>query len=391
MVLGWWLTFYLWISPVVGGYPLDLRVYLRGGAAILHGEALYSPAVSEQGSSTVRYGFTYPPFAADLFAGPSRWPVLLDLVLVLAVSLACLALLVRYAAPCLLRRAWDGRSWLAVLVVVAVLSCDPVRENLLLGQVNLVLAAFAVLDVSERTPRPVRGALIGVAAGIKLVPAIFVAYLLLRRRFADAARAVAAFLVTVGIGWLVSAPDSHTYWFHDIYSPSRTGDTSRPSNQSVYGMVERLVPNHHVRAVLWVLGVLVVLALGASAALRCVAAGREPLAVAIVGVVGCLVTPVAWTHHWVWCVPLVLGSWDVVRERTAGRWLLAVAVVFFLIGTEQPPLTSTYSVGPGRWILENGFVLLGLAVIGYLWRVAAAGRDGGYHGNRPPGLHGSDG
>src|ERR1700760_1724571 len=72
---------------------------------------------------------------------------------------------------------------------------QPVVRTIYLGQVNLVLMAMIMWDLTQPDVRADgrrrwwKGALTGVAAGVKLVPLIFVPYLILTRRFREAAGA----------------------------------------------------------------------------------------------------------------------------------------------------------------------------------------------------------
>ncbi len=80
----------------------------------------------------------------------------------------------RLGATLLLSRAW-------------LLWTEPVQRALFLGQVELVLMALVVWDLCQPDRRRWKGAATGLAAGIKLVPLLFIAYLLLTRRFRQAA------------------------------------------------------------------------------------------------------------------------------------------------------------------------------------------------------------
>ena len=78
--------------------------------------------------------------------------------------------------------AWVRRCWLAAAIVApAVVYLEPIRSNFDFGQINVVLMTLVIADcVPRRTPWP-RGMLLGVAIALKLTPAVFLLYFLLRR------------------------------------------------------------------------------------------------------------------------------------------------------------------------------------------------------------------
>ena len=71
------------------------------------------------------------------------------------------------------------------------------RATLSYGQVDILLAAAVLYDLTLPDSSRRKGAAIGLAAGIKLTPAIFVAYLLMTRRYQAAATAAAVFAATI--------------------------------------------------------------------------------------------------------------------------------------------------------------------------------------------------
>jgi alpha-1,2-mannosyltransferase len=338
--------------------PLDLRVYLAGGDALLHGHDIYGSAVQVQG-----YGFTYPPFAAlpmALLAALPGW--LAETVTALA-FFAALLTVVQVCAPGLIRRIAD--SWGAVVLLAAILAGQPAWATLHDGQINMVLAALVLYDLRPRTQRaPWRGALVGVAAGLKLTPAIFVLYLLARRRFRDAGNAAAAFAGTVALAALVTPRDSRDFWSHHLYETSRVGDFDRISNQSLRGLLLRATTSDQLARMVWVPLALLTVVTAVWVALRLSGAGEEILALGVVGVGGCLVSPVSWTHHWVWFIPVLCGLVaSPYRGRRWGAALTAIVAGVFVLGVNKPPMRATYHSALGRAVFGNLFVLTGLAVI----------------------------
>lgn len=338
--------------------PLDLRVYLAGGNALLHGHDLYGPAVQVHG-----YGFTYPPFAALPMALLAAGPGWLAETITAGAFFAALLTVVQVCAPGLIRRTAD--SWGAVVLLAAILAGQPAWATLHDGQINMVLAALVLFDLRTREHRPPwSGALVGLAAGLKLTPGVFVLYLVARRRYADARNAAIAFGATVVLAALLSPRDSREFWAHRVFETSRVGEPDRISNQSLRGLLLRATTSDRLAQALWVPLALVTLAAALWVAVRLSTVGEEILALGVVGIGGCLVSPVSWTHHWVWFIPLLCGL--VASPYRGRRWAgasIALVAVVFVLGVNKPPMRATYHSAVGRAAFGNLYVLTGVAVL----------------------------
>lgn len=344
-----------------GSVPLDLHVYLLGGSAVLHGHELYAADVQSQG-----YGFTYPPFPAVLSAPPSTLPLWVAVALMAAVFCWSTYVVIERSAPGLIRYAVE-RSLPGLVAVLALLACEPARITLWNGQINMVLAALTIYDLQRPSTACTRGALIGICTGIKLTPAIFVLYLLACRRFRDARNAGLAFAATVALAWAVVPRDSAQYWTHTLFATARIGDITRTGNQSLLALMLRETHDFRLAHVLWLIAGVLALAGGMYAAHQLARRGEDVLAIGVVGVTGCLLSPVSWTHHWVWFIPLAAGLVRHVREggRFAQTVVLALAALF-VIGCNKPPLESTFDWPLIGFLTSNGYVLAGVATIAAL-------------------------
>lgn len=272
---------------------IDLDVYRFGGAALLDGAPLYAGADPATGLP-----FTYPPFAAALMAPLAPLPPPLLAAAWAAASVAALLAVLRLLV---------GHRTAAVALTAGCLLLEPVWQSLSFGQVNLVLLLLVAYDVL-RPERRSAGVLIGVAAGIKLTPLVFVALLVLAGRRVPATRAATAFAVTVALGFLVAAGDSATYWTHTLWDPARIGGLAFSSNQSVNGVLVRLL-GHEPPTLLWLL-----VAGGAAGALLVLGAlwwrrGEADLALVLAALAMLLASPVSWSHHWVWAAPAAVVLW----------------------------------------------------------------------------------
>ena len=399
----------------------DLVVYRDGGLIVRHVSGVYdghrpSPLYDWTGQNGVQ--FTYPPFAAVVFAVASVLPwTLLRWVMTLA-SLAALGLslwLVFGALGYRHRRAVRlgatlGASALALLT-------EPVQQTLGLGQVNLLLMLLIVADLltadapSGRT-RGWHGVGIGIAAGVKLTPLIFIPYLLLIRRFRQAATAAAVFVATVVLGYVILPRDSGTYWADGLFGrANRIVFLGTRGNQSLRGVLTRLAGSVTAGTIPWIATAVLVLIIGLIAAAVLYRAGQPVPAMLACALTGLLVSPLSWDHHWVWVAPGLALLADLgARARGVVRaaWWAATAGLVLVFGAwpqfwdlAQAGLTpaglfwygpATYfAKGDEPWYHEfhwhglqllagNSFVLAGLVGLAALCVTAARARQ---HGTPP--------
>jgi alpha-1,2-mannosyltransferase len=311
----------------------DLQVYLDGGQQALHHPGnLYSWHYEND----LGIQFTYTPFAALLFAVGSVLPFHVLLGLVALVSTLALAATVWIAFRELGWRT-PARTGATLLVTGLVFWTEPVQRGLFLGQVELVLMALVVWDLCQPDRRPWKGAATGLAAAIKLVPLLFIAYLLLIRRFRQAAVAAGVFAATVVIGFAVLPGPSKYFWIDgNFFQASRTGFVGDQQNQSLNGMLTRLVGSVNGGFAPWLAVAIVVGVLGLAAAAALHNSGRTYPGLMAAALTALLVSPISWDHHWVWIAPGLAVIIDAgVRARTAaGRaaWYALAAVVLLLFG-----------------------------------------------------------
>lgn len=277
------------------GIWVDLDVYIRGAAAIMRHEQLY--AVSVHGLP-----FTYSPFAALVFV-PLQLLGNVDARWVLsAASMGCYVLVLVICAQRLRMTLASG-----LMVGLAGLTFEPFMRNILLGQINLLLIALVIVDVFV-VPARYRGMLIGIGAGIKLLPGVFILYLLLKREWGAALRCVAAFAVTVALGGAFAPRDSWRFWSGGFMNLSRFGPEAviGGDNQSLNGAFMRLFHDLSPSPILLLILSITVLTLGLVAAKRQIDAGNDVAGLVCIGFASLLASPISWTHHWVWAVIALL-------------------------------------------------------------------------------------
>ncbi|MFF7975314.1 glycosyltransferase 87 family protein [Streptomyces sp. NPDC007905] len=290
----------------------DLLVYRAEGAAVSHGGDLYGFTITQW-----QLPATYPPFAAILFV-PATWipvPVLKAAFLAgNALLLACLVILSarlarRPLTPPLLSTATALALWL-----------EPVFQTLLLGQVNLAITCLVLWDLTRPPGARAKGLALGLATGIKLTPAVFVAYLFLRGRTREAATAAAGFAGTVVLGFLLLPAASADFWGRRLYETGRVGKVWIVDNQSLQGLAARALGDR-APGLAWVLPAALVAVVGLRLAAR---ARQDRHGIVLAAFTALLISPISWSHHWVWCVPLLAVLLAEGRTRTAAL----VALVF---------------------------------------------------------------
>ncbi|WIM93507.1 glycosyltransferase 87 family protein [Actinoplanes oblitus] len=296
-----------------GGF-VDLSVYRYGGRLVLDGLPVYG---SRDPATHLR--FTYPPFAAVAMVPLAGLPGWLATALWTGASVGALAGTVAVAGRALGRRV-AGRS--VALLTVGALALEPVWQNLTFGQINLLLMLAVLVDL-VRPDRRWSGVLVGVAAGVKLTPLVFVVLLVLAGRRGTAARALLGFAGTVAIGFAVVPGAARTYWTDDLVRAGRVGPPELTHNQSVFGALTRLL-DHPPPTVLWlaVAGPIALAVVGVAAV--CWRRGDRVLGTGLAGLAMLLASPVSWSHHWVWAVPVGLALWQ--RNRWAAILWTAVFV-----------------------------------------------------------------
>jgi alpha-1,2-mannosyltransferase len=322
---------------------LDFNVYYSGGTALRHGRALYEGALSGG------LPFTYTPFAAGLFAVSTAVSRAHAARLMLLGSLAALVV------TAWLLVGWLGARRLGRLGVAAGLSAvalwlEPVHTTLVLGQINLLILVAVCFDLSRPDDRWYKGIGVGLATAIKLTPAVFIVYLLVTRRWRAFWVSSATMLASIVAGFLVSPRDSAVYWGGAFIDGGRIAGVTPMSfadNQSLHGLAVRLAHGHRTATPLWLALAAAVLVVGFAIAVRATRLGEQPLAVATVGLVGLLVSPVSWSHHWVWAIVVLVVAADLFRRLLPSLSLgaqmagvavpLAVLLILFEWPVTRPP------------------------------------------------------
>lgn len=374
------LGYTTWQALGTTPYHIDLDVYRMAAQAWRDGRPLYGDDWFHTQIDGTVLPFTYPPIAAVLFS-PLTWVPLgaatvaltvgSTLLLVLSLAIVLSGLGVRVGPAHGGGPLWWRRGVLAVAIVAAAIAFDaePIWANFDFGQVNVVLMTLVIADcVPRRTWWP-RGALLGVAVALKLTPAVFLLYLLLRRDMRAVLTTVASFLAATLVGFALATSDSWQYWTHTVRNTDRIGGATLNTNQNLAGALARLSLSEQQRSVLWLVGSLLVLALAVWAARRALGSpseGEPILALICVALFGLVVSPVSWSHHWVWMLPtvVVIGVLG-YRHRAVLLGTLSALGVALMLRSPIELLPENHEAGAAWWrqLAGASYVWWALAVL----------------------------
>ncbi|SDY72238.1 alpha-1,2-mannosyltransferase [Amycolatopsis xylanica] len=335
--VGFWGWQHDWVLGV------DSAVYRAGALTLLHGDPLYDANTLIPEPWWALLPFTYPPSAAAFFIPLAFFPTQVAWGLLTAVSLAALALVIRIAIGALPRPAEDGPRWWAsparstLAFFLVFFALEPVWRTIFLGQINIILMALIMLDILVIGARGSRwgGVLVGIAAAIKLTPLVFIGHLFVTGRRMDAVRAFATFIVIQGAMFLINAHDAARYWTVTLPDTGRIGPVHWAGNQSLNALLNRasdLAPWASKAA----MGIGIVLAIPALwLMLKFHKKGQALAALLVTAFWILLISPVSWSHHWVWVVPLIVLLVSRLPQTSPAkawkRWLGTAAVFYVFV------------------------------------------------------------
>jgi alpha-1,2-mannosyltransferase len=363
-----------WLAMTAGQQQVDFEVYRMGGQHVL-GSGLYSSSVRYE---TSHLPFTYPPLAALLFwpvshlttfAGGLIWDAidLLALTALIAVSIA--AAKARKLVPS------DWRTALLLLIPLGFL-LFPLRQDLELGQINVLLVLMIVADlavgVSRRGKNLPKGVLTGLAAALKLTPLVFLPYLLATRQWRAARNMATTFVVATGALFLIAPSASWLYFTKDVLEVKRIGNAGLVIDQTLRAAIGRagVSPSH-------LLGELILVAAACGGIALAVHAHRRSsplLGVLVCAGTGLLISPISWSHHYVWILPVLVWLVAGLDRPAKGVYWAAVAAAVFMAVPPTPP----GDVNLLWYVRENAYVIstvVFLALVGIMLWFRSRTRD----------------
>jgi alpha-1,2-mannosyltransferase len=313
-LLGLSLLAFVVVLAVLTPSFTDLSVYRAEGLALRNGLDLYGPLPDVDGVNT------YPPFAALLFL-PTTFLPTAALKFLSVVGNLTLVFVVSWQSLRLVRGGGPGLASASCVLAAVALWAEPVTTTIRYGQINLLLLALVLWDFNLPPDSGRRGIGVGLAASLKVTPAILIVYLVLTGRFRAAATSVAVFLATMTVTLAVDAHATWSYWTDGLFDLGRAGRLENSINQSVRGWLVRADHTRDTRPTELVL-VLVVLVAGLACARLAERHLGDTWGLLAAGVTGLLVSPISWSHHWVYCIPVVTLLWYQARPYA----LVALAV-----------------------------------------------------------------
>jgi alpha-1,2-mannosyltransferase len=361
-----------------GANFVDLHVYIGGAAALNHPGTLYDYVYADQ-TPDFPLPFTYPPFAALVFYPLHLLPFGLVAFAWQLGIIAALYGVVRVSQRLLGVAAGSGHRtamlWTAVAIWI-----EPLRSTFDYGQIN-VLLVLAVLGAVYSSRWWLSGLLVGLAAGVKLTPAVSGLYFVGVRRWGAVVFSVVVFFATVAVSWVVIG-DQARYYFTDLLGDAgRVGPIGTSFNQSWRGGISRIL-GHDAGYGPLVLAAIAGTAVLAVLAWRAVGTGREGRdrlgSIVVVQLFGLLLSPISWTHHWVWLVPLMIwlihGPWrHLPGARVLGWGWLALTLVGvpWLLSFAQPTI---WQISRPWYLAWAGLIYIVVTLVTLAW-IAVTGRE----------------
>ena len=349
---------------------IDLQVYVYAVKDMLTGKDIFATT-----TPFWNLYFIYPPIAAILLTplafGPyALWQVVWTGGLV-------------WAQQSVLKRCGAPRGWKLGLIGIAVLlAVEPIRTTLGYGQVNTILMALVIADLLPDAPgerrRIPQGTLIGLAAAIKLTPALFVIFAFLIGKTRVAITAMISFAVFTGIGAILLFRETLVFFGGLSGGDTRTASPLYTGNQSLLGVFFRLGDSSRVTGLVGLAVSAVLAVLGCLVAAHWWRHEEKVFAVAIVGLTTCLASPLSWTHHYVWILPLGMAVLSPGVPRWArylgGFWVVWVCVCL-------PLAVLPYGGGRERQfdflqqlVANLGPIIGVILVVGLAWQLVATPR-----------------
>ncbi|GAB3940100.1 glycosyltransferase family 87 protein [Corynebacterium tapiri] len=364
-------------------FPVDMAIYRAGVRAFMDGGEMYTVPMM---AGDLALPFIYPPFGA-LVMVPLTAPSWLsdDIAGNIMIGISNLFLLfglyfvlraVCKGLPISLIRLLTAATWALVLVF------EPIRLNNSFAQINAFLMCLVLIDLAPRNTKWIpRGTLIGIAAAIKLTPLAFGLYLLLRKDFRALITTAISAVVCTLLAALWRLDSTIQFYFSTLLgmgTESQIGvDTTYQSNSSLKGMLMRFSPSAQwldthstLINVLWLVLVLATIGLGALLMVALLRRGLTVDAVLVNAIVMLLISPVSWSHHWVWAAVFIpVWIWRAVTVFPRPTGLIGVLIVWMACVITVPPKwwfgdsINVFALPLWQKILVSDYVWLGMAIL----------------------------
>ncbi len=332
-------------------FPIDMVVYREGVKAFLEHRSVYSAPMP---AGDIQLPFIYPPFGALAMVPLTTFDAI-DHTLAGNIMVILSDLLVLVCLYFVFRAVLKKPEFLLPVTAITwalVLHFEPVDLNNNYAQINIVVMALVILDLVPRKQFLPQGILIGVAAAIKITPLAMLLYFLVRREWKQIATAlfsaVAATLLAAAFRW-----EAFVEFFSSTLLDMGSGrdfgvGTEYQSNSSIKGAIQRMYPstesmeaNGLTIGLAWIAASLIVIVVAAWLIKRLCAEHLLVDAQLVTALTVLLISPVSWSHHWVWLTLIIpvfaYRAWSWLSTGWAARSLLAVLIAWAALLLTVPP------------------------------------------------------
>lgn len=214
-----------------------------------------------------------------------------------------------------------------VAIMLPSLLLLPIDQTINLGQVNLILLSLVIIDLSLPDKSRFKGVLIGISAGIKLIPGLFFVYYLMRRHFRAAITLCATALGTVLLAFIIFPKASYDYWTHYVFDTTRVARVAAAlDNESLRGMLARILHSETAAIIPWIMFDIVMLCIALVVTWYAIKHGEDYMGITSIALTGLLIAPVSWHHTWVWIVPITIYTVNAAYHKKS-KFLWGCAIV----------------------------------------------------------------
>lgn len=255
---------------------------------------------------------------------------------------------------------------------------EPVELNNGFAQINVIILALVFFDLMPRKRLLPQGTLLGVAAAIKLSPLAMGLFFLVRRDLraivVAGVSAVACTVLAALVRWDATVEFFSTT-LRGMGTESEFGvNTAYQSNSSIKGVIMRffnsqeLLDAHGTLVnVLWLVFSLLLIGLGAWLMIALLRRDLVVDAIMVNATVMLLISPVSWSHHWVWLTLIIpLAAWRCVTLLPRPWFLGTVLAVWSWLLLTNPPkwwygdAIDVFALSIVQKVLVSDFVWLAL-------------------------------
>ncbi|WP_313550627.1 glycosyltransferase family 87 protein [Corynebacterium sp.] len=366
------------IQVMLTDFPIDMVIYREGVKAFMEGGEVYSVPMM---AGDIALPFIYPPFGAlvmvplagDWFSHAMAGDIMIvlsNLLIGLVVLLLAFALNRQRSTPFVSSDVIAAAS----LIWGIVLIFEPVRLNNGFAQINIIIMVLVALDLipRKRLKWLPQGWLIGVAAAIKITPLAMLLYFLVRKEIKPiitaGISAIIATLIAAAVRWDVA----WEYFSVKLLSMGTGGDfgvqTAYQSNSSIKGAIERLYTSQEgmeaastITNIIWLCLAIITVVLGGWLMIALMNRGLNIEAWMINAFIMLLISPVSWSHHWVWvaiAIPVLLYRAITWRHLNwAAGILISILSLWAILVVTVPPKWY-WADGINVWDMELVFKLV---------------------------------